>query len=76
MFNDSVRGSETSAQACQSAVQSQCQFSGASSIEAPSNCVTEDAQGNKELISSISSRDAGTETNGVPDINCPSNNNP
>ena len=76
MFNDSVGGSETSSQACRSSVQSQCQFSGATNIQPPSNCVTEAGDGTREIISSMRSRATGSYENGDDvTISCPSNQN-
>ena len=54
MFNDSVSGSTGDTQACNTAVETQCSVAGADSIPPPPNCVTEDGQGEKQLINGLS----------------------
>lgn len=53
MFNDSVSGSTGDTQACNTAIETQCSVAGADSIPPPPNCVTEDGQGNKQIINGV-----------------------
>ena len=73
MFNDSVSGSTGDAQACQTAIDTQCSVSGSTTISPPPNCVTEDANGNKEIISAVRSRASGSFADDDVEINCPGN---
>ncbi|AOV95398.1 hypothetical protein AQV86_05790 [Nanohaloarchaea archaeon SG9] len=59
MFNDSVSGSTGDTQACNTAVETQCSVAGANNIPPPPNCVTEDGQGNKQLINGLSYQHTG-----------------
>lgn len=73
MFNDSVSGSTGDAQACTTALDTQCSVSGAERVKAPGNCLT-DASGEQELISAIASRDEGNDADdGTPYLTCPGN---
>ena len=50
LINDTVGGGTGDLQACQTAIDTRCSASGASSVEVPSTCVTTDANGNREII--------------------------
>lgn len=69
MFNSSVGGQTGDVQACNTAIETQCSVSGASSIPVPPNCITEQS-GEKELIDGIRNDDEGSFDDGDKQIQC------
>lgn len=67
MLNDGLSGliefgGEADAVSCERQVEQQCTSTGATSIETPSSCLTENAQGTVEVIGGVDQSKIGTET--------------
>jgi len=66
MFNDAVGGGTGDLQACNTAIDTRCSTSGASSVEVPSTCTTTNAEGDEEEIDGF---DGSRTTNSLGDDN-------